>query len=77
MTLQSSKTRTYAISGATATWFPSATALAGTLSSQNITVTGTGTAFRTKIKAGDFLVNASNIARKVHSVESDTVWPTF
>jgi hypothetical protein len=72
MTTQSSRTKTYALNG-TATWFPAASTLTGTLTSENITVRGTGTAFKTEIKAGDYLVNSSNIARKVHAVESDTL----
>jgi hypothetical protein len=70
---QSSRAKTYALADGTPVWFPAASALTGTLTSENIKVIGTGTAFKGKIKEGDFLVNSSNIARKVAAVESDTL----
>lgn len=69
---QSGKLYSQAISGATATWFPTNRALTGTLSSASVSVTGTGTAFRTEVSPGDYIINASNQARKVQRVESDT-----
>jgi hypothetical protein len=72
MTAQSARVKTYAISGATPTWFPTNTALTGTISTFDTRVIGVGTAFKTEINAGDFLIDSVNIARKVHCVESDT-----
>ena len=47
--------------------------LSGTLSSVGTVITGTGSAFRTEVKAGDYLYDpTSKTARKVRSVISDT-----
>ncbi len=70
---QSSRAKTYALADNTPTWFPAKATLAGTITTLNTKVTGSGTSFRTKIKEGDYLVNSTNIARKVATVESDTV----
>lgn len=74
MSSQSARSRTVALIGSdnTPTWFPASTPLTGILTSTNTKVIGTDTLFRDEINAGDFLVNASNIARKVQSVVSDT-----
>jgi hypothetical protein len=72
MPQQSARVKTYSLAGTTPTWFPNATSITGTLTSANTRVIGTGTSFKSEIKAGDFLVNSSNVARKVHDVVSDT-----
>lgn len=57
----------------TPVWFPAEIAVAGTLSSADVLITGVGTAFRTeKISEGDWLVDSTNEARKVFRVDSDT-----
>lgn len=70
---QSSRAKTYALADNTPVWFPASAALTGTITTKNTRVEGTGTSFKGKISAGDFLVSSTNIARKVDNVESDTI----
>lgn len=73
MTAQSTRVRPYSLAASTATWFPAATALTGTLTSTGCKVVGVGTAFKTTIKPGDYLVRDSdNTARKVVEIIDDT-----
>ena len=73
MTTQSSGVKPYSLTPSTATWFPAATALTGTLTSTGIRIVGTGTSFRTQINVGDYLVDATNIARRVVDVVDDNL----
>ncbi len=73
MTNQSASINSHTLANAAAArWFPAATVMTGTISTTNTRVTGTGTLFRSEMNMGDYLVNSSNIARKVLNIISDT-----
>ncbi len=73
MSFQSVILNTTAVAGSTATWFPAAVSVTGTLSSTSTRITGTGTAFKTEFRQGDYIVNAgNNEIQRVGNIFSDT-----
>lgn len=74
--MSSGSVRVKSFNISTPTWYPNTIAILGTVSTQNVLVTGIGTSFITnnQISAGDWLVNiATNEARIVKQIDSDTI----
>ncbi len=73
MSFKSVILNTTAVAASTATWFPAAVSVTGTLSSTSTRITGTGTLFKTEFKEGDYIVNVSgNEIQKIGIIHSNT-----
>lgn len=71
MSGQSVRLKSFSISSPT--WFPATMAVAGTSTSTDVLINGTGTSYRSQVSPGDWLVNTSNNeVHKVAQVISDT-----